>query len=530
VDWVYRHLLSLIVFFPLLGVAVLICVDRSRASFIKWFALAVSLVVLGLTIWLWVDYARSGWPAMELIKGKWHVPFEEQAPWIPSLNVSYHLGADGLSIPLIFLTALLSSVSILYSFYINERPKEYFILFLLLQMGMTGVFVALDFFLFYVFWEVSLVPMYFLIGVWGGPRREYAAIKFFIYTLVGSLTMLLAMLALYFASNPHTLDILRLAAQNPMLRQPFAAQSLVFWGIFLAFAIKVPMWPFHTWLPDAHVEAPTAGSIILAGVLLKLGGYGFIRVLLPILPQASMYYAWVLGLLAVIAVIYGALVAMAQRDVKKLIAYSSVNHMGYVMLGIAVACVGAKTWAPGQLVLAGGAMTAKLQALQGAVLQMFNHGIITGALFLLVGVIYERAHTRDLQAFGGLGVKMPVYYTIMATACLASLGLPGLAGFVSEFYVFVGSFSILKLLTCLSVIGVIVTAAYLLWTIQRLFLGPLKDVWRNITDMNAREVVSVLPLVGFMIAVGVWPLPFLNTMQTTLQQVIKLLGFSWSHA
>jgi NADH-quinone oxidoreductase subunit M len=524
VTWIGNHLLSLIVFFPLIGVIVLLYVDRERVSFIKWFAFAVSLVVVGLSIWLWAGYAAAGCPTMEFVDGKWSVPFQEKAGWIPALGVSYHLGADGLSIPLVFLTALLTAVSILYSFYIKERPKEYFILFLLLQVGMTGVFVALDYFLFYVFWEVSLVPMYFLIGVWGGPRREYAAIKFFIFTLVGSLTMLLSMLALYFASNPHTLDILELTRQNPMMHQPFLAQSLVFWGIFLAFAIKVPMWPFHTWLPDAHVEAPTAGSIILAGVLLKLGGYGFIRILLPVLPDASMYYAWVLGLLAVVAIIYGALVAMAQRDVKKLIAYSSVNHMGYVMLGIAVTCVGLKTWTPGHLVLAGGPVTAKLQALQGAVLQMFNHGIITGALFLLVGVIYERAHTRDLQDFGGLGVRMPVYYTIMATACFASLGLPGLAGFISEFYVFVGSFTILKLFTCLSVIGVVVTAAYLLWTIQRLFLGPLKEKWRNLADMDAREVISVMPLVAFMIYVGVWPKPFLDTMQGALHNVVKLFG------
>jgi NADH-quinone oxidoreductase subunit M len=512
-----NNLLTLIVFIPAVGgVALMFFPKRSDRS-VKWFALAISLVVLALSVVLWVRHAQMGYPGIDISGDVPVVPFQEKHAWIPALGISYHLGADGLSVPLIFLTALLTVVSIGYSFYIGTRVKEYFVLFLFLQTGMTGVFCALDYFLFYIFWEVSLVPMYFLIGVWGGPRREYAAIKFFLYTLVGSLAMLLAILACYFnvgnTLGERTFDVLAIMKAQPFTAN-FHLMSWAFWGFFLAFAIKVPMWPFHTWLPDAHVEAPTAGSIILAGVLLKLGTYGFIRFLLPTFPQAATYYSIPIGILAVIAIIYGALVAMAQWDFKKLIAYSSVNHMGYVMLGLATACAAAKG------VLSPEVFSAKVMATQGAVMQMFNHGIITGGLFMLVGVIYERVHERDLHNFGGLGVVTPVYAWVFTTTMFASLGLPGMSGFIAEFYVFVGTFNVYWLLAALGVIGVIVTAAFFLWSIQRMFLGPLNERWKALKDLDWREKLSAAPLLIFMVWFGIWPATILNAITPSIEKMV----------
>jgi len=420
------------------------------------------------------------------------------------------MGVDGVSVPMVFLTTLLTTLSLIYSLFIETRPKEYFWLFLLLETGMIGVFTALDFFLFYVFWEVSLVPMYFLIGIWGGPRREYAAIKFFLYTLVGSVAMLLAILGMYFNTG-HSFDMMAIANAHPFAGR--AIQGLVFWALFLGFAIKVPVWPFHTWLPDAHVEAPTAGSVILAGVLLKMGTYGFLRVLMPMLPESfQLYWMWVM-VLALISIIYGALVAMAQVDMKKLIAYSSVNHMGYVMLGIAAA-------------VSPTAATAndRAMALNGAQLQMFAHGIITGSLFLLVGVIYERTHTRDLREFGGIWARIPVYGTLLVIASFASLGLPGMAGFVSEFFVFRGAFAASVLYTGLATIGIVVTAAYLLWMIQRVLLGPQNPRWEGLPDADRREIVSLAPLVALMILFGVWPMPILNIVNSASKALTSFFG------
>src|SRR5438034_4192567 len=366
--------------------------------------------------------------------------FLELGNWIPSLGIHYHLGVDGLSLPLIVLTALLSLLSVAYSWRIELRLKEYLFLFLLLETGMLGVFAALDFFLFYIFWEITLVPMSFLIGIWGGPRREYAAIKFFLYTLFGSVLMLLALLALYFTSEPHTFDMTVMIAQaNKYGTQPlpfwpvdqlgWGFQHLVWMALFIGFAIKIPAFPFHTWLPDAHVEAPTAISVILAGVLLKMGTYGILRINYPMLPVATADLAyWFLGALGAWNIIYGALCAMAQTDLKKLVAYSSVSHMGYVMLGMA---------------------SFTTQGINGAVLQMFNHGTITGMLFLLVGVVYDRAHHRDIEGFGGLAAIMPVYTGVTALAFFASMGLPGLSGFISEVLVLLGSWQKFPVLTIL---------------------------------------------------------------------------------
>jgi len=475
-------LLTFITFIPLVGMVWVLLTDKEREWRIKTVSTVFSGIALVFTIALVLgfDGSTSG------------LQFVERYDWVPQINVHYYMGVDGLSITMVFLTSLLSFLAIIGSYGIKDRVKQYFSLFLLLQTAMMGVFVALDFFLFYVFWEAMLVPMYFLIGIWGGPRREYAAIKFFLYTLLGSVAMLLGILALYFSSHPHTFDMIELARMGGF---SLRFQQVVFLALFLGFAIKVPVFPFHTWLPDAHVEAPTAISVILAGVLLKMGTYGILRISYPILPEAARWFATPLAVLAVINIIYGALVAMAQSDLKKLVAYSSVSHMGYVLLGMA-------------------AMTPV--GINGAILQMFNHGIITGALFLLVGVLYDRAHTREINAFGGLASKLPVYTGVMSLAMFASLGLPGLAGFVSEFMVFVGSYVVYKKAVMLAVVGVVLTAGYLLWTLQRMFLGKFNEKYEGLPDMTLREHVTLVPLCVIMVAVGLYPRPVLDLMNTTL--------------
>jgi NADH-quinone oxidoreductase subunit M len=438
----------------------------------------------------------------------------EQARWIPSLGVTYHLAVDGLSLPLVVLTTLLTVLCVVYSWRVELRPKEYMILFLLLETGMLGVFLALDFFLFYVFWEVSLIPMYFIIGVWGGPRRIYAAIKFFLYTLVGSLAMLLSILIVYFHSSPRTFDMVALFQEKPLAGDLHLA-ILAFWGFFLAFAIKVPMFPFHTWLPDAHVEAPTAGSVLLAAILLKLGTYGFVRIVLPLLPSAFHALAWMVAILATIAAVYGALVAMAQTDLKKLVAYSSVNHMGYVMLGVAAAAA-----AEGQPAL----RNAATIALNGATMQMLAHGVITGALFFLVGVIYDyRAHTRGVNDFGGLWERLPVYTGVTMLATLASLGLPGLMGFVAEFSIFLGAYQIYPGFTIAALAGVVITVAFFLWTLYRIFWGPFNARWASLPDLDGREAWTLAPLAALMIAVGLYPAPLVGTINAAMIGIMNLV-------
>lgn len=484
-----NHLLSWIVFVPLAGAIVILFFPKSMTQWIKWKATALC----GFNLLLGCILLAKFNPNVTDIQ------FLEKASWIPQIGVNYTLGVDGISLPMVFLTLLLSCLACIGSFGIKEREKEYYFLYLLLSTGMLGTFVALDLFLFYIFWEVVLVPMYFLIGIWGGPRKEYAAIKFFLYTLAGSLFMLLGILALYFYSSPHTFDMTELGK----IAYSRTFQQFVFLAFFLGFAIKVPIWPFHTWLPDAHVEAPTPISVLLAGVLLKMGTYGFFRISYPILPDGARWFQPWMGVLAVTGIIYGGFVSLAQQDFKKMIAYSSVSHMGFVLLGLA-------------------AFTQ--DGLNGALLQMFNHGTITGGLFLLVGVLYDRAHSRDLNGFGGLGVKMTVYSGILIFFSLASLGLPGLSGFVSEFLCLLGTFQVYRWFAVLACIGIILAATYLLYMIQRVLLGPLNPKWSSLPDINRREIFTLVPLMIFILAVGVYPKFILEYMAPALTALLAKLN------
>jgi NADH-quinone oxidoreductase subunit M len=485
----FTNLLSWIVFSPLAAALVILFVPKSKPGVCKWIATSVNAfaLLLGMVLLFQFNPQEAG------------MQFLEDHTWIPQIGVHYLLGVDGISLPMVLLTLLLSFLACVGSFGIEEREKEYYFLYQLLVTGMLGTFTALDLFLFYIFWEVVLVPMYFLIGVWGGPRKEYAAIKFFLYTLGGSLFMLLGILALYFHSTPHTFSMLELGkAAYPKL-----FGQLVFMAFFLGFAIKVPIFPFHTWLPDAHVEAPTPISVLLAGVLLKMGTYGFLRISYPILPEAAYWFRPVMGILAVVNIIYGGFVALAQKDFKKMIANSSVSHMGFILLGLA-------------------AFTT--DGFNGALLQMFNHGTITGGLFLLVGVLYDRAHLRDLDAFGGLGARMTVYSGILIYFSLASLGLPGLSGFVSEFLCLLGTFPVYKTLTFLALIGIILAAAYLLYMIQRVLLGALNPRWSQLPDINGREIFTLAPLMVIILIFGVYPQWILDYLTPALGTLLTQMG------
>jgi len=464
---------------------------------IRWIALAASLASLGFSIAL-LGYDTAGS----------EFQFREDAPWIEAFGMRYTLGVDGLSTVLVLLTTVLSVVSIYYSWEpIQKRVKEYYVALLILMTGMLGVFVALDLFLFYVFWEISLFPMYMIIGIWGGPRRVYATVKFVLYTLVGSLLMLVAILAVAIAyaaaGNPFTFsyEALRGFAYADTL------QALGFVAFFLAFAIKVPMWPFHTWLPDAHVEAPTAGSIILAGVMLKLGGYGFLRFSLPLLPDAAVSFAPIIIGLAVIAILYGALVSMVQPDLKKLIAYSSVSHMGFVMLG---------------------AFVFNEQGLQGAVFQMISHGITTGALFLLVGILYEQTHDRQIAHMGGLNARLPRYAAIFGLFTFASIGLPGLSGFIGEFLVVLGAFRFNGYVAAATMLVVIASAVYMLWMFQRVFFTVpsdwMKRSWPSLRDMNRNEWLSLAPLIVLVVGLGVYPGPVLEIIAAPVDRIIEAVN------
>ncbi len=571
-------LLSLYVFAPVLGMAAVLFIPSKRGDIIKTVASAAAAVPLAIGIYLFFAFEDNG-----------KIHFYESHSWLGSLNAYYKLGMDGISAPMLVLSGLVGFISVVASWGIEKQIKGYFALILLLLAGMNGVFCALDFFLFYVFWELMLLPMYFLIGIWGGPNRVYAAIKFFLYTMAGSVLMLVAMLGLWYWSDgsatpenqlaakkatlalyqplieeaatqkepnyealankyvldsiaaanikahfndlkaavasgadkdiakvqlERTFDFLQLKARYQLFVGEFTFfggtgrfAMLMFVFLYIAFAIKVPVFPFHTWLPWAHVEAPTAISVILAGILLKMGVYGFLRIAYPIFPTAAVYYAVPIALFGVFNIIYGACCAMAQDDLKKIVAYSSVSHMGYCMLGLS-------------------ALTTS--GITGSVLQMFNHGTSTSMMFLLVGVIYDRAHHRDVNKFGGLAAQMPVYAGIFTIALFASMGLPGLSGFISEILVFLGAFNSnlgsgpwaymrvdFTALTAISAIGVVLTAAYLLWMMQRVFFGPLNEKYKGYADLTGREKFTLIPLVIVVIALGVYPKPLINLTQVS---------------
>jgi len=490
-------ILSLIVFTPVVGVLALLFVPGGAHRLIRWIALGAALVSLAFSLVL-LGYSTNGA----------EFQFREDLPWISAFGMRYTLGVDGISAVLVLLTTLLSAVAIFYSWIpIRMRVKEYYAAMLLLMTGMLGVFVALDLFLFYVFWEISLFPMYMIIGIWGGPRRVYATVKFVIYTLVGSLLMLVAILAVAIAhasaGNDFTFnyEVLRGYAYADSL------QALAFIAFFLAFAVKVPMWPLHTWLPDAHVEAPTAGSIILAGVMLKLGGYGFLRFSMPLLPDAAVSFAPIIIGLALIAIIYGALVAMVQPDMKKLVAYSSVSHMGFVMLG---------------------AFVLNEQGLQGAVFQMISHGITTGALFLLVGVVYEQTHDRQIAHMGGLNARMPRFAAIFGLFTFASIGLPGLSGFVGEFLVILGAFRHNGWVAAIAMLVVIASAVYMLWMFQRVFFTVPSDWmrlwWPSLRDLDRAEWIALAPLIVLVVALGVYPGPVLEMIAAPVDRIIDAVN------
>jgi NADH-quinone oxidoreductase subunit M len=481
-----------VVFLPAVGALILAWLPRAREDAIKQstLALTVATLLVSLPLYLRFNPLRPDYQFVELRR------------WMPSLGVSYHLGVDGISVLLVLLTTFLMPLAVLASWHsIESRWKEFGITMLLLETGMLGVFLALDLFLFYVFWEGMLVPMYLIIGIWGGANRVYAAIKFVLYTLFGSLLMLVAILALYFwhgaATGHYTFD---LPVIVQMVMPPGRVQNLLFLAFALAFAIKVPMFPFHTWLPDAHVEAPTAGSVILAGVLLKMGTYGFLRFCLPLFPEASLLFAPAIMSLAVIGIIYGAWVSTMQPDIKKLVAYSSVSHLGFVMVGLFV---------------------FNPQGLVGALIQMVNHGLSTGALFLLVGMLYERRHSRLIADFGGLWSVMPAYSVVLLVVTLSSVGLPGLNGFVGEFLILVGVFQWSRPVAVLATTGIVFAAVYLLWMYQRVIFGEVThEENRRLPDLSAREWAVILPVLALIVWIGVYPVAFTGLTEASLNALL----------
>lgn len=526
--------LSLITFLPLVGMVAIAFIPRESVRTLRSVAVAVALLQLAIAILIVFNFNGS----LAGINDARSFQFVERAPWIRlsglgifgNLAIDYFMGLDGLSVIMVLLTAIIVVVAALASFSVERNIKGYFLMFLLLDVGLMGTFCSLDFFLFYIFWELMLLPMYFLIGIWGGARREYAAMKFFLYTLLGSVFMLLVMIGLYFSNqvmlfipgthhvilNPithrpelyHTFNMLRMMDRSALIPGSIFSGVGTAWryagflGLFFAFAVKIPMVPFHTWLPDAHVEAPTAISVILAGVLLKMGGYGIMRFSLGIFPDISIALSWYIAMFGFINIVYGALCAMAQSDFKRLIAYSSISHMGYVLLGIA-------------------ALNA--QGMMGAVLQMFNHGIVTAMLFVIVGVLYDRTKTRGVLEFGGLANQMPKYFALVVIAFFAALGLPALSLFISEALVFIGSFQTWQSWTIASTLGVILTAAYFLMTLQRMFFGTIPEKWSGLRDVTVRELITLVPLAAIILALGVYPGPVLDLMTSSVNALVTMV-------
>ncbi len=494
-------MLTYLLFSPFLGILLLLFINKEKATLIKTIGVLASLVSFALSLVIYYYFDSS---ALQM-------QFVEQHPWIAGLDITYFVGVDGMSILLVMLTTFLTPIALIGTWNsVEKRLKEYIAFVLLLEVGMLGVFISFDLFLFYVFWEAMLIPMYFIIGIWGGKDRIYAAIKFFLYTMAGSVLMLIAIVWLgYYASTlpggMFTTNLLKLYAIAPGI--PSGIQMWMFLAFTLSFAIKVPLFPLHTWLPDAHVQAPTSGSVILAGVLLKMGTYGLIRFCLPLFPYASFQCTPLLAILAVIGIVYGALVAMVQTDVKKLVAYSSVSHLGFVVLGI---------------------FSMTEEGIQGAVIQMINHGLSTGALFLLVGMIYDRRHTREISQFGGLAKVMPVFSTLFLIVTLSSIGLPGLNGFVGEFLILLGSFKSLFLGThayaAVAATGVIFSAVYMLWMVQRVFFGKITNPENlKLIDLSKREVATMIPIIIFIVWIGVYPATFLSPSAVATHQLVKNL-------
>src|SRR5208283_2552208 len=478
-------ILSTVIFLPIIGSFLILLIRRQNESLIKMTALILLIITFLLSFPLLANFDKS----------THSMQFVERSEWIPAWNIQYFLGVDGISVLFVVLCALLGILCVLISWNaVTTKIKEFYISLLLIQGAMTGVFCSLDFFLFYIFWEAMLIPMFLIIGVWGGPKRVYAAVKFFLFTLVGSVLMLVGIIVLYLKGG-RTFDLVALMNQH----YPYALQLWLFWAFFAAFAVKVPMFPFHTWLPDAHTEAPTAGSVILAGILIKMGAYGFLRFSMPILPEATRAMAPAMMVLSVVAIIYGAVICLGQTDIKRLIAYSSVSHMGFVTFGI---------------------FALNMQGLQGGILQMINHGVVTGGLFLCIGMVYDRTHTRQIADYGGAASVLPVYAALFMVLTLASIGLPGTNGFIGEFLIILGGFTTSKIMGTLSATGIIIGAAYMLWLYQRVFFLDINPKIKSYKDIDLREILTLVPLIFLIFWIGVCPNTFLSFMDVSVQHLI----------